>query len=266
MTRWGGTSVGLRTGPRTLCGRCANELDRLRAGGAGRCLMYGLGYVLSAYLGWQLVMHSSVALGLICLLGIPPGVIAWIVEADRRSKIQHDRAELAATPSEVLGRNQDFHDRSETGGGSDPRQFGLQRFAAGESILSWADRLTCDLRAVSGPSPEKFREVLIEHAKYVKPRVGETLDEYMLRAKRWVEDFDHDLDLSSPASAIAPGESLDAWLARTVPIWLTPDQGDCVEEYIENIATAAADSPPQSGETANAWFARFLASIGAQSA
>ena len=311
MTRWGGTSVGAQFGTRTVCATCADHIDRLRDGTAGRCLVYSLGYLISAYVGWQLLMNGSPGLGIVCLLGSPPAVAAWIFEWDRRSKIQDQslsettegnarQGEQLVTSAEALGRNEaipDWVERIlsahrhidrrlleayaahhpprvgeplETWVNSWPewrddwdpvRQFGLQKFASDETICSWVERLTERLRALQGPNPDKFRDVLIEQAKYVKPRVGETLDDYRARVKIWADAFDHDLDLKSPSSAIRVDESLEAWLARTIPIWFQPSDGESVEDFIEKITPAALVHPPHFGETADAWFGRFLASI-----
>lgn len=91
MTKHGGASYGFRSGLRTLCYKCASIKDRYEEGAALRAAAYFIGWLISAYAGWQIIMHGHglmiVLIGLSFIFGLPVGIVKVILDNQRGQAI-----------------------------------------------------------------------------------------------------------------------------------------------------------------------------------
>jgi hypothetical protein len=199
-------------------------MDRLREGAAGRCLLYCLGYLLSAYFGWQLLMNGSAGLGIVCLLGIPPVVIAWLAEASRRSKIRETA--LGNQASEQLSIEQ------QQIGSFDARR-------AGESVAEWVERTLAS-------NSDLERRVVEGYAAHHPPEVGTPLIEWVRSWPEWNPAWDP--AIVAKADTFREDDTIVSWAARTSR--RLGQLGLCDEDEMRAQLIALAEhAKPRIGET-----------------
>lgn len=235
MTRWGGTSLGANFGPRTVCRVCADQLDRLRDGAAGRCFLYFIGYALSAVLGWQVVLNGWPLLGVTLLLGIPVWGIAWLAEASRRSNIrdtsvgQVDHVAVAPHSTEPSG---------------DARR-------VNETVDDWIERTLTS-------HPEFERRVFEGYAHNWSPPVGVDLAQWVRCWPEWNPEWDP--AIHARQDVFREDDTIQSWIERNVR--RLGQLGLCDEADMRvQLASLADYAPPNPGETLSAYSARATAQI-----
>lgn len=236
MTKRGGASYGMHHGLRTLCQRCATIQDRLEQGQGWRYLGYFLGWVTSAVLGWNIVVHGNslftTLTGFACILGLPIIIIGGIIERSRD----------AAIVDEVYGRHasRDAHYPGVSASAPNDAK------RPNETPEEWLDRV---LPANLEPD---VRATCFKYAVSFPPLVGQ-------RLANWAESWPIGSESTRPDPDIeeanfVEGETVEIWLQRSakaiadtfgqnqaeVEAWLSdlaqhahPKHGERIRDFID---------------------------------
>lgn len=122
-----------------------------------------------------------------------------------------------------------------------------------ESYDEWVARIA------AAPEWEiNIRETLSEIKKYVKPHVGESLSSYIERAKKVIDSVDKSIDLFDENSSIQKNETIDKWVCRVGPAFLTINNESCLEDVLEEVIKIAKKAPPTKDEYAGDWLKRVM--------
>ena len=201
MTKRGGASYGSRSGLRTLCYKCATIKDRYGEGSALRGTAYFIGWLVSVYAGWQIIMlgHGivTVLIGLSFIFGLPLAIV----------KVIHDNQRLQAIYDEVEGA-EGVTVQPWPSSQANPAEPADDAYRYGEDAEAWA------VRVLGGYVDENNRHVFAFFADKSPPRPGQSVDEWV---RSWPTDdlpLDSERENAFDAATYRKGETVGAWAKR----------------------------------------------------
>lgn len=232
MTKHGGASYGFRSGLRTLCYKCATIKDRYEEGAALRAAAYFIGWLISAYAGWQIIMHGHglmiVLIGLSFIFGLPVGIVKVILDNQRGQAI-YDEVEgvqrVSAQPwSPSAAATIEPDDEA---------------YRYGDDAEAWAVR-------VLGDHVDETNRHLIEFfAEKSPPRPGQSIDEWV---HSWPTDDlprDPEPEAVLVEASYRKGEPVQAWAKRAAAAiaTVTDKEADEMESGLVSMATYVKPLP-----------------------
>ena len=274
ISRRPGSSFGTRTALRTLCRRCAKVEDKVAKGSGLRQLCYVVGFGLSVWLGWQIIMHSEGAgvwLGLFFLLGIPVPIVAWMTDSMSRSLAESEaptslstldltdttNARRPRSACRAADGNDDAPPTSrQPSEGMTPELIDQASFKADDTIDTWASRATKIMRSLPNSDPEFNENAILSLAWHAKPRPGERFDGYFQRAISRRTEFEELFDID--CTPRRKNEAFPDYVARAGPYCVSYIPGLSLDDIGPALIKRARSEPLGADETIIEWTDRVL--------
>ncbi|KPL68505.1 hypothetical protein SZ64_10560 [Erythrobacter sp. SG61-1L] len=208
-------------------------LDRTSSGAGKRLLLFFLGWLLSAFIGWQILTSSADGAGLIIglafLLGLPVFLFGGLLEYQRRKLIED---EVFADPQARSGPDESAR-------------------RPGETVEAWTERC----RPNMDPGGRRLWDA---YAKHCPPRVGQSMADWIKNWPDWNPDWDPIKEVAG--ERFNEGDTLTSWAERIARSFSRATGKDF--EFLQDaLLSMAFYAKPKVGETYDAFEARSKARI-----